>query len=487
MPISLLFTLMRHEWRILRKEVILVVSLLGFCFFLGGLNGAYQLQILNQSQAELAQKEQQRLGKEIAKARSEEAQFQSEGMPLTRYGKSARNPFKVAQKGSQALLPPGPLASLVLGQTDLQPLSTQISLTHVENLPRQEQLHHPLGLFLGQFDLGFVLIWLLPLFILGLSFDILATEQENGSLRMLLSMPISLQQLALGKICMRAIVLTEAIVIGLLLVSLGQGLDLRQPEILTRWLGLLGLTLLYGAGWFALALWVNSRKRPAATQATILALIWLAVLFVVPASLNLALSALYPLPSRVEFTQATAKASEKVRNASSQLLGKYFEDHPELSSSKRDEAEFNLLQLAKEDLIGQEITPVVTAFRAQLAKQRQVLQNLQFLSPALATQAAFNRLSGTGHERLEAYRNGVETHQKAWRDWFTPRIRDNLAVQVSDYARVPVYRWQEPAPSGDKLTGQYSLGLTAVYLALIVLLLGYRALKAYQNYQIVDS
>lgn len=96
-------------------------------------------------------------------------------------------------------------------------------------------------------------------------------------------------------------------------------------------------------------------------------------------------------------------------------------------------------------------------------------------------------MAGTGHERLEAYRNGVETHQKAWRDWFTPRIRDNLAVQVSDYARLPVYRWQEPAPSGDKLTGQYSLGLTAVYLALIVLLLGYRALKAYQNYQIVDS
>lgn len=485
MPLSLLWTLMRHEARILRKELALVLGLLALCLFLGGLNGAYQVQILQHSQAELKSQEQERLAQEVSKASKEEAQFRAEGMPLTRYGKSARNPFKVAQKGSQALLPPGPLAPLVLGQSDLQPLSTQISLTHVENLPRQEQLHHPLGLFLGQFDVGFVVIWLLPLFILGLSFDILATEQENGSLRMLLSMPISLQQLALGKICLRAVVLTLAIVVGLLLVSLGQGLNLSQPDLLLRWLGLLGLTLLYSAGWFALALWVNSHKRPAATQATLLALIWLAVLFVVPASLNLALSALYPLPSRVAFTQATAKASEKVRNASSQLLGKYFEDHPELNSSKRDEAEFNLLQLAKEDLIGQEIAPVVQQFRSQLAKQRQVLQKLQFFSPALVTQAAFNRLAGTGHERLEAYRSGIEAHQKAWRNWFTPRIRDNQAVQVVDYARLPVYRWQEPAPAGK--TPLNSLALSALYLTLIVILLGHRALKSYQNYQVVDS
>jgi ABC-2 type transport system permease protein len=475
----LLWTIIRHEWRVLRREIILAAVLLGLCLFLAGLNGGYQLQMIQESQTTLAQKEAQRLGKEIAKARSEEATFLIEGQPLTRYGKSARNPFKVAQKGSQAILPPGPLAGLVLGQTDLQPLATQITLTHVENLPRQEQLNHPLSLFLGQFDLAFVIIWLLPLFILGLSFDILASEQENGSLRMLLSQPLTLQELALGKILLRAGVLTSVIILGLILVSIGQGLNLLNPIILSRWLSLLGISLIYGACWFALALWVNSRKRAAATQATILALFWLAVLFVLPASLNLGISALYPLPSRVAFTQATAKASEKVRNASSQLLGKYFEDHPELNSSKRDEAEFNLLQLAKEDLIGQEISPVVASFRQQLEKQRQVLERLQFLSPALATQAAFTRLSGTGHERLSHYRAGVEAHQNMWRDWFTPRIRENQAVWVKDYANLPVYHWQEPAPKG--------LGLIALYLALLAMLLTVLAWRDFHTYEVVDA
>ena len=91
----------------------------------------------------------------------------------------------------------------------------------------------------------------LPLLILALSYNLLSVEREQGTLRMLLSQPLTLATLVLGKITVRAVVLgCVALMVPVL------GLLLARPE--TRapaQLLLLGcwavLVVAYAAFWFA--------------------------------------------------------------------------------------------------------------------------------------------------------------------------------------------------------------------------------------------
>src|SRR3546814_8041051 len=56
----------------------------------------------------------------------------------------------------------------------------------------------------GQFDLAFVLVYMFPLFIFAISFNMLSVERDQGTLRMLLSQPLKLPHLVLAKTLVRA-------------------------------------------------------------------------------------------------------------------------------------------------------------------------------------------------------------------------------------------------------------------------------------------
>ncbi|MEJ7658781.1 MAG: hypothetical protein WKG07_03710 [Hymenobacter sp.] len=55
-------------------------------------------------------------------------------------------------------------------------------------------------LLVGNFDLAFVLVYLLPLFVIALGYGLLAGEQESGVLPLLRVQAASVRRLLLGKL-----------------------------------------------------------------------------------------------------------------------------------------------------------------------------------------------------------------------------------------------------------------------------------------------
>ena len=91
-----------------------------------------------------------------------------------------------------AVLTPGPLTALAVGQSDLLPYYYDVNIyTNESSFQQNGEVESPLNLMVGRFDLAFVVVYLLPLLVLALSFNVLSEEREQGTLALTLSQPVS--------------------------------------------------------------------------------------------------------------------------------------------------------------------------------------------------------------------------------------------------------------------------------------------------------
>lgn len=158
-----------------------------------------------------------------------------------------------------AVMPSAALAPIALGQTDLFP--SQFKVTHQSKVSflHNNDIENPWHLQSGHFDLAFVLVYLLPLLIFALSYNLLSGEKEDGTLRLLLSQPLALPTLVAGKIAVRAAVLLGAAVLVPLVVLLAARPEaLAAPGATLWWALLVGAYALF---WFTAVVAVNAFGR----------------------------------------------------------------------------------------------------------------------------------------------------------------------------------------------------------------------------------
>jgi ABC-2 type transport system permease protein len=304
----MILRLMNHEWRSLRGDatLVLVAVLFGGCLAYGMWNGirfvAGHAATLDQVVAE----ETARLDDLRARTAALDA-----GTERVSPFADPRNPDAFARRlgPRYAVLPPTPLAALSIGQSDLLPAYYKVSSEAREVVLAATEIENPHRLLTGPFDLAFVVIYLYPLMILALSYHLLSQEKEQGTLALLLSQPLRLRDVVVGKVCVRAL-LFVALVAGVAVLGLlVAGTSALRVTTLARFGLWVAVVTAYGGVWFALAVWVASFGRGSSTNAMVLAGLWLVLVILLPALFNLAATTLYPVPSRVEMIQAMRDAS----------------------------------------------------------------------------------------------------------------------------------------------------------------------------------
>jgi ABC-2 type transport system permease protein len=323
-----------------------------------------------------------------------------------------------------AILPSLPLAPLSVGQSDLLPAALRVSTEAREQVLSAAEIENPHRLLDGKFDLTFVVLFIYPLLILALSYNLLAGEREQGTLSLLLSQPV-----ALGRIVAARIGLRLGILVGITVIAAAAAIVLAGPSRLGAgglvrvafWVAAVGV---YGAFWFAVAFAVGSLGRGSATTALAVAGIWLAIVAVVPALLNLAINTAYPMPSRVQMVQAMREASDDASARGSAVLARYFEDHPELVPDDAEKAmsDFSVTRVAVADEVERLVQPVVAQYERQIARQRAASARWRFASPALVMRDVLDDVAGTGAARHAAFVGQVDGFHRRWREFFTPLI-----------------------------------------------------------------
>ncbi|MBF2053849.1 MAG: DUF3526 domain-containing protein, partial [Candidatus Sericytochromatia bacterium] len=335
----------------------------------------------------------------------------------------------------------------------------------------------PLQLWAGHFDLVFVLVYLLPLFLMLLSFDLHTTEQQNGTLRLLMMQAGHLGGLLFAKTLARLLILSGFLLALTLWVwlLLRPWLDLDWSW--SHWFLLLAVVMVYGAFWLLLAAWLNCFRWPAVQVATSLATLWLLWSWLLPATGQQALQTLYPVPSRLAYLQQQREALESARRNSDQLLGAYLEDHPELADGADNR--YAMLQLSKAQRMARAVRPLVQQYQQQLARQQALASAWIYLSPVSLLEQALMHLAGSDMARYEVFEVQAHAFQKDWQAFFMPLITQGRALNSADFARLPAFVDAVP-----DTRGQIFWRLSASLLVLLVLVLGL-TWRAWRRYPVI--
>jgi len=303
-----------------------------------------------------------------------------------------------------------------------------------------------------------------------LSYNLLSSEQEQGTLALLLSQPVPLRTFMAGKIGLRAAVIIAVVVLFSFTSLAIAGIDLTSSDATTRLLIWSGVVAAYAAFWFGVVLFVTSFGRSSATNAMALAATWLLLVVVLPSTLNMAASVLYPMPSRVDMIAALRVASDEASAKGNQLLAKYYGDHPELVSVTDSEKALNdvaVTRLAIDDEIERRVRPVVDRYDIQLASQQRLVDRFRLFSPAIVAQDALNDVAGTGAARYRHFVSLVEDYHTKWRSLFSPMIIKKQKFTAAMYDNLPQFEFHEEA-IGEIIT-RTSAAIGALFLSSVIL------------------
>ena len=352
-----------------------------------------------------------------------------------------------------ALLPYEALAPLALGQSDMQPNYYRVTYRSRDSFMDDTELESPWHLLSGPFDPLFVIVYLLPLAVLALCWNLLSAEREQGTLKLLLSQPLTALTLVAGKAALRAAALLGTSFAVLAVVLLWQRPELRGVGGAWALAWALGLVGAYALFWLALAVAVNALGRSSAFNALALLAAWVLLVLVLPVLINLAVQAASPAPSRIELATRTRLAAVEGLNRYNKMLSADYRyvEKPEVLLPKDGKIEVASRRRAQY-LVGRdtdrEIEALTERFDTQLAGQQALVARWSWLSPALVASESLTALAGSGSDRYLQFRRQVARFHGEWKAFFEPRLLEGRAIGLDDLQDMPRFTWAEPQRAG---------------------------------------
>ena len=448
--------LARHEWRVLTASAVVqwVIVIFGIALLTAsGLGAARAARDQRTFQAFAARTSQQ-----LAQAAS------------------ARADVVANDKGWLALVPPAPLGALAVGQSDVYPGYLKVTARNLDAVVTGDQIEHPLAVASGHFDAAFVVLFLYPLLIFAVSFDLTASERDRGTLRMVLAQPVRLAAVVAGKMIARALMLALPVILIPLVVIVATADAVALRTSLLVWT----MTVLaYGSIWHGIALWINSRGWNAAANALVLAGVWLIFAIVGPASINLLIAIWYPMPSRVEAAVQARAATQEATVQGSRQLGQFLQDHPTSANvGQEGMRQFAMLQAARDRQIADRLEAVEASFDAQLHRQQRLASWLSVLSPTMVAQGVLLEAAGTSASRFDHFRAEARAFQGRWKAYFEPRVLDAATLSRDEMAAAPTFRYADEPVATMIRRSAVPIAVMAVAGALLMFA-GFRSYRGY--------
>lgn len=357
---------------------------------------------------------------------------------------------------AHAAKPHLPLSVLSAGQSDLLPYLLPLSLETPFGIEPAYDFEAPRHLALGNFDTGFVLVYLLPIALIVLVALLGAYERDHGLLRMV-AMQTGTPRLFLA---FRLLALSVMFIpITLLLLSfalLASAVPLASA--LPAFLSALVLVAFYAVFWLTAGFLALALQRGAAATAGILMGAWLLLVLGLPLGANLLIDAAAPAPSRVLYVDTLRRVDDALSAERSMLVSSW------LMANSRNPAAPVPTYAAEMTIIAPEREKRLASVEAerQSHQDAQEFWNriINILSPPLAMQQTLAGLAGTDDTRHDFFLEATRTYQQELRDFFYPRVQAEILqvrppacadcagkLQFTGFTEIPRFEFQyDPKP-----------------------------------------
>lgn len=216
-----------------------------------------------------------------------------------------KNPHSAAHYGTYAFKPKYPMSLIDQGVDKYTGLSIYLEAHKRNEAQYMAAQDQTAASRFGELTPDFILLLIVPLFIILIGFNSFTREQESGTLRLLKSQGVSSFTLALGKWLG---VFLPVLIVTLLVALLSLVLLLSVRDFGELNLGAFTLLFLFFLIYYAvftnLTLWISSVSRKSGVALVILLAIWMVSCLGMPKVANRLAEAIHPYPTQNEFLAA---------------------------------------------------------------------------------------------------------------------------------------------------------------------------------------
>jgi len=480
-----------HELRLLAREKMLwlAVGLFTLLVAYAVFNGLQQTRWRDAAQTALVHADQQARSDQLAQLQ----RILDGTQTPTPFGNPA-NPANLGGGlgGQFAVMPSLAMTPVALGQSDLFPAQFRVTTASKINFLHNNDIENPWHVLSGHFDLAFVTVYLLPLLIFALGYNLLAGEREDGSLKLLLSQPLAFATLIFGKIMVRTgVLLAVAVLVPVVALATARPQVLQTLDVTLWWVALVALYALF---WCALVVFVNVLNTSSAANAMILIVSWVMLVLVIPVLVNIGVGIASPAPSRAELVTRTRVVTSQAMRQNAALLATDYHQTSADTANDPDEAHdyaqthahakpqtgrivIDARPLANARIQNQvelAMKPELAKFDEHMARQHALVTRAAIVSPAIVAVEGMTALAGTGYLRYAHFMQHIDVFHQRWKDFFLPRIEAGQAVLPKDFPAIPVFQWQEPSPQMLHQQARRAAGQLALPILLLFVLTAWR-------------
>jgi len=427
-----------HEWKsklshpVTLFNILLFAVILGFGAYSGANDRDQRLANIAAHQQEVAAKTDSWL--KDAKAWEEKG---ADSGVSARSGSAATLTFSTS-------LTPGELGDFAIGQSDFLPLTGEVSLrqANIKQFSKYE-FEDPISLALGSFDLSKAVIFILPLLLIVLSFDVLSSDRDANRLGLAMAQGINLRVFFWRKLFVRcATVLALVISVSTVMFLLqSNGLTSARVSLFAIWLA--GV-IFYAVFWMAIIGFVASKNRNGESNIISLLILWAGFTLIVPAAATSVTETIYPTPSRLAYMAEAREMENEAGLEIADIANRYLLDHPELSvSSDSEMPAFYRTGFLVSSTMDEATSNILAEFEKTALDRENTLGLLRYISPAITTHILFNDLAGTSSKRHSEYYKAVRAFKNQYAERVGPVIMANERLGVNEFKNLPQFHFPE--------------------------------------------
>ncbi|TDS51228.1 DUF3526 domain-containing protein [Myroides indicus] len=326
---------------------------------------------------------------------------------------------------------PNKLTALNIGMRDFTPSLKGVTIRNLEEQKYNTDFYNPTSALAGNFDFSFVLIFLFPLIIIAINFNILSQEKESGTLKLLSLQSGNIKRIIDTKLLIRFLAIISIYFLLLLTAKLWIGIALDSTFSLFILLG-----FLYILFWFVLCRFIIASNKNTSYNALSLIIIWIGINFIVPMISFVLIQKMYPIE---EALQTVIEQRDGYHNKwdepQKNTIDKFHNIYPQF---KTNDTIFNndfnwKWYYAMQHLADVESMKSSIAYQSKIKARNNAAKLIGYFLPSMHTLILSSELALSDQNNILAYENKLKDFHKEKRLHFYPLIFSNQDSTVENW------------------------------------------------------
>jgi len=302
---------------------------------------------------------------------------------------------------------PSPLLPLGIGQAEQYGYYKSVTTwSSVYDNDMVEELANPERLVNGNIDFSFLIIFLLPILMIILTYNINGLEKDLNFYKLIVIQSGSTQKWILARLSFYSTILIATVSVLILVVAL------MNDSLTSEVLALVLLSTLYIIIWTLLFYFIILKSHSSSSIAFKMISFWLIFCVLIPGAVHQLASLKYPANYMTDYLDANRKEAYEIYDLAPDTLSVLLKNiYPDLIKTEHGQD-----TLADEEIINNTVTAIVNQLNKtaieKIEKQNEIknkfIVSSYWYNPISFVQNKWNSLTATDYNAYQDYRNNIQ-------------------------------------------------------------------------------